>query len=363
MRRRASPDRLILEDARSTRLGGFTASVRLEDRRITVPRAVRIRGDALEWSDEEPGMNHARRTPAELKRTGSSLHLRSTMDDGALWNFMRLHTAPETDLVAFAQRYGVLYLSARGMPNGEPPVAEYPEETVIDSKLIRNLSGGVRIDHAGYRRPVKWRREPLPLWRDWALIVRLLALYGLELREALRRIDPQLLLGRWHLSVPPYADDEHRWVWSEPRFLVSSLAWVRTGRGANDYRPTTLEEQRSQLGGWLDMLAACAGLTLRVTWENGALPKPGLDLPLGEGGWWVSEPNGAWADVVAQLIAMLLGDTNTHICPDCGELYPCQRRRGYCPACRARRRQATRNRTWREHPDYNARRRKGGMTA
>ena len=358
MRRAVSSESVTLEDARAERPRGFAASAEFGERRVVLPRVVRIRDGALEWSNEEPGWDH-RRSLAEYEKAGLSPWVQGKSDDDLLKRFIRLANAPEDAFVTFARRYGVLYLNAAGVPSDEPEMAEYPDETAIHGGVKRAPGGGVMIDRTPRIRPVRWRREPMTLWRDWALLVRLLLLYGLKLRDATARIDPIALLAEWGLEVPPYVDDNDRWSYSEPRFLVAALAWTPTRLGGDDYRPTTLTEQRLELGGWLDLLASRSSARLRVSWRQGSRPWTRIGRPREDDAYWLStDPNDVFGDVVGQLLTMLVGGEKVHICPGCGTPYLCKSRRGFCPACRADRRKATRRATWNRHPEYNDRRRR-----
>lgn len=358
MRRRVSDERITLEDALAVRPRGFAATAATGHRRIVVPRTVRIRDGAVEWSHEEPGWDH-RWSLADYEHAQVGPWCFGKSDQEILRRFIRLSTGSDEDIAAFARRYGVLYLNARGAPGGESTTAEYRAETVFDVKLKASPRGGVAIDPAGRIRPVLWRREPLQVWRDWALIVRLLLLYGRKLRDARVRIDPIALLNDSGIDVPPYTDDQDRWYWSEPRALVAAVSVALARPGNDDYRATSLAEQRRELGGWLDLLVDRSAATLRVDWKQSGRPITRIGRPReGASGWLSGEPNDVFGDVMAQLLTTLLGDSKVNVCPDCGIPYDCAHRRGFCPACRDERRRATRRATWHSHPEYNDRRRR-----
>lgn len=358
MRRLVSVENATLNNEQVEQPGRFAAAAEFGERRIVVPRAVRIRDGMLEWSNEEPGWDH-RRTSAEFDRAGLTPWKQGKANNKLLTRFIALATEPESAIVDFASRYGVLYLNNSGQPGGEPDTNEYPNETVIVGGLRRAPGGGMMIDQTPQIRPVQWRQEPVAFWRDWALIVRLLLLFGLKLREARSRIDPVALVNEWELDVPPYTEDNERWRFSEPRALVFALTRKFDRDSADDYRLTTLDEQRRELGGWLDLMTSLAPISLRVSWQKGEQPRTRIDRTQEEDRTWLStDPNNVFGAIVGQLLTKLQGDTNVHICPGCGATYPCKRRSGYCPDCRAERRKATRLAAWHRHPEYNERRRK-----
>lgn len=86
------------------RPSGFAATATIGQRRIVVPRAVRVRDGALEWSTEEPGWDH-RKSPAEYQAAKESPWRWSKSNDEVLKRFVELYRAPEESIVAFAKRF------------------------------------------------------------------------------------------------------------------------------------------------------------------------------------------------------------------------------------------------------------------
>jgi ribosomal protein L36 len=356
MRRPRTAETIELADAFMARPNGFAAAATLGKRRISVPRAVRIRAGALEWSTEEPGWDH-RRTLAEYQAAKESPWRRGHSDDEILRQFVDLVGASDETIAAFAQEFGVLYLGPKGFPGGSPLGVEYRDETVIDVAYNRGLGGGVSFDPRGEVRPVRWHRETLDGWRAWALITRLVLLYGRKLRTASTRLDAIQLLNEAGLDLPPFSDDKDRSYFTEPRAVVASLTFTSTQSGEARQRLTSLAEQRQELAGWLDLLADLSSASVRVTWEEDDRPRTMIGRPRDDDtGWFSGDPNYVFGDVVLQLLTTILGDEKEHQCPDCGIWYPCERRRGFCPHCRLVRRRATRRVTWQSHPEYNERR-------
>ena len=353
MRRSRTPEQLAIDDLRARRPAHFTASATERRSHGRVPRVLRVRDGFLEWAMEAPGQPV---TIGAMRAAGMELVPRSTLGEPLLWSFIRLHAAGDDAFADFARKFGVLHVSERGVPGGDLRTVKYTDETVIDSATIRTASGGY-LSRAGQERAVKWRREPLYLWRAWSLAIRLLLLYGLELQRATRRIDPVALINRWELDVPPYDDNQDRWRISEPRTLVSEMHFAATEPDPAGDRETTRDEQREVLGWWLDNLADQCGLALRMSWTGADRPRAtiGRSLKTEVSGFFA--PDSVFPDIVERLIDVLESAEGVHVCPDCGEPFPCRRRRGYCPDCRSRRKRANARKTWHEHPKYNARRR------
>lgn len=367
-----SHEQITLDDVRSRGAAPIAAASAERRSVAVVPRVVRVRGDFLEWATEAPGQPV---TIGAMRDAGIELRPRGTLGEPLLWSFITLYAAGDEAIAAFARRSGVLCVSGRGMPGCDLPTVEYAGETVIDNVTSR-LANGVTLSRAGRDRPVQWHREPLPLWRAWSLVIRLLLLYGVELQNTDRRIDPVALVRRWRLDVPPYAeadrwgmppanwaiyppdDEAERWRMSEPRMLVSEMCFTATGPDPANDRETTRDEQREVLGWWLDRLADRCALTLRMGWNTGDRPHATIGRSMLSEMSAIFRPDSIFPDIVARLIDVLANAEGVHICPECGKPYPCRRRRGYCPDCRRERKRANARKTWHEHPEYNAHRRR-----
>lgn len=353
-------ERIALYDARTDRAARFAATVEAARGTVIVPRAVRIRDGALEWSEEAPGWDGTW-SLAQYAEAGATPYTRGRIDDAVLDQFIELYRASDEQIAAFARRYGVPYVQPDGVPNGEPDEVEYPDETYQSNEPVQN-PGGKGFHIGGEReRPVRWCREPVKLWRDWSLIVSLLLRYGLELRDTPGRIEPErfLKVGR-HASVTIDKDAKERWYWSQPRALVSQLAYTSVGPARdNAHRATTGDEQRIILGGWLDLLTDYAGLTMRLAWQATGRLQPRISRSRWEDSESLTNaPNGVFGDIIMQLVNTLLSDRQFRFCPDCGELFKRVGREHACENCRLARRNETKKNTWAKHRDaYNARRR------
>lgn len=368
---RRTADQITIEDARADRSARFTATVEPNQGRVVVPRSVRVRDGALEWSQQAPGWDGTW-SPVQYREAGTSHWTYGRSDDAVLDRFIELYRQPDDSIVDFAGRYGVLYLRPDGVPNGEPEAVEYPGETYLAPMLARTPGGkGVHLA-TPRQRPVEWHRESLALWRDWSLVVRLLTLYGLTLRDTPGDIDPVALLHPWNVWDAVVGDDQPddgRWAFSEPVRLVGDLEYQRVGPARdNAHRPATGEEQRATIGMWLDLLTGYAGPTMRLDWDGtaGLRPRVGRSrwecLPLGA-------PNAVFGDVMVQLVNTLLGDRRVRVCPDCGEPFEHVGRERACTECRLARRNETKRDYWtynghvhnaRRRDDYNAKRRAEG---
>jgi len=358
---RPTDDRIILFDARSDRVERFAVPVDASRGKVIVPRAVRIRDGALEWSQQAPGWDGTW-SEAQYGEAGTAFHTRELVDDTVLDKFIELSGQPDARIAAFARRYGVLYVRPDGVPNSEPEEVEYPGETYRRAVLVKNHDGkGVHLE-VEEESPVRWRRESLALWRDWSVVVRQLAVYGAILRNVPDRIDPESLLTYW--GVEPSSPAENRWVYSQPCSLAVQLAYHQVGTARDGtYRPTTGDEQRRVLGGWLDLLTGYAGLTVRLGWE-GRAPESRIDRSRWEGlGALTNTPNAVFGDVMVQLVNWLVSDRRRHVCPDCGEVFDRPGRERSCDPCRQKRRRASKRQTWAKNGEmYNAKRRAEGRT-
>ncbi|HEV2109532.1 MAG TPA: hypothetical protein VGR16_14830 [Thermomicrobiales bacterium] len=362
-------DFIYIDDALSDRAKRFAATVAPARGNVIVPRAVRVRDGALEWSAQAPGWDGTW-SEAQYAEAGTTHYTRGRIDDQVLKRFIKLFREPDAKVVEFARRYGVLYVQPNGVPNGEPDEVEYPDETYQTVAFVRDRNGKVvglgrrgvgdllHIERANS--PVLWHREPLQLWRDWSLLVRLLLLYGLALRDTANRIEPEALLRQWQIDLPPADDVCERWYMSEPISLVYALTFTRVGPARdNQTRLTTASEQRENLGGWLDSLAGHAGTVMRLDWAREGRLQARIGRSYSENlSWLTNTPNRVFGDVMVQLVNALVGDGQQRICPDCGEPFERKGKETRCEDCRLARKQATQRAKWNKYrARYNQERR------
>lgn len=332
----------------------FGATVEAARGSIIVPRAVRVRDAALEWSSEAPGWDGTL-SPAEHELAGTSHYPRGHSDIEVLDRFIKLYRAPDQQIVDFARHFGVLYLSPGGVPNSEPNEVEYLDETFTGINLVRTADGNGSYLGEPVDRPVRWHREPLQYWRDWSLLVRLLLLYGLELRSTTDRVGPEDRLRQWQIELPPAEDGNERWFRSEPISLIYQLSYEPVGSAQdNQHRLTTANEQRATLGFWLDILMSHAGTGMRLDWKTGVRPQ----VRVGRARSAERSPHGVFGDVMVQLVNTLLGDREHRICPGCAEPFEPEGKEQRCNQCREARKRATQKQKWDRHgAGYNQRRR------
>lgn len=327
MRRAVSASDLRLGESRQHAALSLAAPVEADERFIVRPRVTRIRGEWLEWSMEEPGEDQTKLLSGHEKLFGET----ARVGDGLLWQFIKLWSAPDDRIASFARENGVLFLVSDGRVGGNPAVQAYEDELVL-RRPIRGVPGkdGVYLGAPEWL-PVRWHRESVQHWRDWSLVTYLVLRFGVELRQAAGRVDVERMIEQWRVSIPPQ-DPEPRYHHSEPIFLAACLQWKHPteGRGL-----TSLDDQRLELSGMLDIFAQMAHASLRV--RIGPSPKPEIRVSL-PGPLSVTRPTNPIPDIARQLIQVLVGGERINTCPDCGEPYPCLRRRGRCQVCAARKR-------------------------
>jgi hypothetical protein len=350
--------RRALEDAREFAAPSFAAVADIGRSLIVAPRAVRIRDAALEWSNEKPGWDY--RLPAGEPMTPGVPRFTVGQRDGKLVDrfvfgqrdaklfdrFIRIYRAADEDIAAFATRYGVLFLSPSGDPNGLPTIEGYDEERLVDVRLGAQSNGMDPSDLDAFERPVRWHRESLAGWRAWSLFVRTLLLFCLVAHDTSGLIDPFIRLRDWKLtSYSPRDEDAGWYVAYHYRQFLEQLK-------ANK----TVEDQRFTLGDWLDFLVSHRAMAPRIRWWETDRPTMRLGNPRQED-FIPFQTHPVFGDVLTMTIARVLGAEKQNIC-ECGTPYTCHSRRGYCPECRRERRNATKRGTWAKHgPTYEARRR------
>lgn len=337
----------------------FAATVEAARGGITVPRSVRVRDGALEWSKQAPGWDGTL-SPVEYEQAGMNHYTRSESDIEVLDRFIKLYRAPDQQIVEFARHFGVLYVSPGGTPNSEPEAVEYPTDTFHGFNRVRVANGKGSHLAEPVDRPVTWHREPLRYWRDWSLLARLLWFYGLEMHSATDRVDPEGLLRRWQIELPPAEDVNERWFMSEPISLVYQLSYESVGTARdNQHRLTTADEQRINLGGWLDLLTGYAGTVMRIDWSNGGQ----IRARVGRSRWeelrsFTNTPTCVFGDIMVQLVNTLLWNGQYRICPGCIEPFEPQGKEQRCNRCREARKKATQKQKWDRHgAGYNQMRR------
>jgi len=311
-------DRLV--DARGERAASFGVGAAFRQTRIRMPDVVQVRDGFLEWKDASALIQ------VKYGRT----------DERCLWRFLRLADTPlgqEEAFADFARRYGVLSLNEDGIPGGDPPERPDPDAPPPPRGPTVRRPDGTRVSLS---RPSMWRREPLEAWRAWARHARLLIEFGLALRGD-RRIEPRSLLRRYGVDPGPTGDDV--------QLDDDSPCLERDERGELRLSPygemlyrhlesaESLAHQRVVLAWevqtrWTDL----SEFALRLDW-NGAVPRVLLDLDWRRRGHFV----GPWCfpTLAGQLVATIASEQNVNHCYECGNPYPCIRRkpRGRCPEC------------------------------
>jgi hypothetical protein len=230
--------------------------------------------------------------------------LKADLDRGdVLWPFVRLASADDEAILAFATRWGVLDLCEEHAL----PSAHRPNEAGYDYRQWTDLTeryGTPEMELSAACRPEIWETgwygERVDLWRAWARHWRSACLLLIELAA-----------GR--------AGASENW-----RDLWDNLQNPGVGR---DFARFPIDVQRSALADWVGTWLEQSRVRLDVAWERGyrlqLAPSAGLSGVL-----------------AAQFAAVMSSDTgHSARCSRCGEPYGAERKprsdkKTYCRSCR-----------------------------
>ena len=220
-----------------------------------------------------------------------------------LWRFIRLTTADDEAILAFARRRGVLDLCEEHAF----PSAHSPNSAGYDYRQLAKFTarfGTPPMELAAPCRPeiweTGWYAERTDLWRIWARRWRSASLLLIE-----------LTVGRAGASEN----------WSD---LWAGLHDPADGR---DWSRLPIDVQRSALADWVATWLEQSRVFLDVAWERG------YRLQL-------TPSTGLFGVMAAQFAAVMSSDmSHPSRCSRCGEPYGAERKprpdlNNYCPACR-----------------------------
>jgi hypothetical protein len=297
---------------------------------VEFPARVEVRGDHLEWTDNETGWG---------SRFGK-------IDSSCLRRFVRLAGKPAEQIAAFAQNHGVLYLSSE---NGFPVLEKNDIPFRIDDDypptVGPKIGGELLITHR------LWRQEPIEGWRAWSRYVGIVLVLSYELRKGDRIIAPEVRLRKyidhgdldlglkdtWLEDDSPYLErgPDGAMVLSDLGRTIYNRLWPWRLMRELEQRKTAEEQWR-----WLarDMSARLFPQVEFAIHLDGTADRPQvvLDRPFNErflAGVGVHRTHYVLSSIAGQLLATIRGDMNH--CFDCGLPYPIKRRRarGRCPEC------------------------------
>jgi hypothetical protein len=230
--------------------------------------------------------------------------LKADLDRGdVLWRFIRLATADDAAILAFARQWGVLDLcEEHAFPSGHSPnpagydYRQWAEFTVRFGTPSMKLPPpcSPEIWEKG------WFSERVDLWRTWARRWRSASLLLIE-----------LTVGRAGASEN----------WSD---LWAGLHDPADGR---DFSRLPIDVQHSALKDWVDTWLEQSRVLLNVAWERG------YRLQL-------TSSTGLFGVLAARFAAVMCSDiSHPARCSRCGEPYGAERKprpdsNNYCPACR-----------------------------
>ena len=292
---------------------GGTSGGSLDAARLAVPAAVRLGPDRLEY------------VPGRIDEDAEGWWRLGNRARGALNAFARLAVATnDAGFVRFAERYGVLGLTATGLPCVSPHVP--------------GLSGPETLAETWHGFAVSW--EPIPAWRVYAQNAR--AVMHLATRLRLHSpVDVTAVLSEAGLS-PVTMPQASLGTGVETTAYQKRLLRIRPSIFETNMQGKSLAYQRGWLAAWVTReWLGHAALTPAVTWGEDV---PELHLPVGASD--LSQAASLWPDnmlfnvLAAQLAAFLCsgGKKPSARCAQCREPYqpaawPRPDRANYCPRC------------------------------
>ncbi len=313
---------------------GGTSGERLDAAPMAVPAAVRLGPARLEW------------VPGREDQPQEGWWRHGAPARSALLAFTRLATEPEdVRFVTFAERYGVLGLTAGAMPCVSPHVP--------------GVGGPEQLQEPWHGWAVSW--EPIPAWRIYAQNAKAVMHLATRLRQDGRvRVSEVLsdagLCPDWErnyaaIPAPTWGTDADKSRYWTRLQMFSPSIFVTNMEGKD------LGYQRRWLASWVTHeWIGQAALTPTILWE-GACPE--FCLPVGDNGF--SENRFLWPDnmlfnVLAVQLATFLcsgGEEPSARCDRCRRLYvpkaaPRSDRPNYCPRCRDERNRE-RKKVWARH--------------
>ena len=310
-----------------------------------LPVHVRAQNGILEWAADAAREHDAARELLDGWRAVPPLNAAD-----ALRAFVKLGAAPDAEaaIMAFARRYGVLVLDAKGSPL--PDIGQVPrwyerdgqEVTVVEaapsrppvSRPLATLTRKqARADQAArehrrelLRGAVEWHCEPLDAWRDWARYFAAVQEVAGVLRLR-KRYDRPAIVPRELPAIIPAIGPE---TGTEPDWLLRDLAELlrETGRSGS-----TVADQWA----WLTFQVNRDILALQLVRESlapviaGPVNAPSLRLedarhPIVR---VPRSPESVFPALAGALAAALLDTTpdareKTCRCVDCGKPFPCR---------------------------------------
>jgi DNA-directed RNA polymerase subunit RPC12/RpoP len=280
----------------------FEVTVPLGDLRARVPWGLDLGG-----SGEAPQLQWWRPQHEDFKE-GQSLH-------GCVWRFIDLYDAPDTAILVFARRYGVLGVCEHGQPG-------------VHSRCFPHIWEVRPGEEPG--QSIRWSADPLATWRRYSRMLAGLAGVGLALY--------------WGES-PPLGD------WANVYGIVDAHGTVAevASKASPLWQKRTLAQIMTRI------MTEDAGIYPCLDWPSSEQGTParlllGLAGPRqpGHGPHSIDPPGPAgtlFSTVVAQLAAALTHPDRIYVCSQCGSRFepelqertPRRDRRVLCgPDCRAK---------------------------
>jgi hypothetical protein len=282
--------------------------------RVAVPAEIRLEGEVLSWrkSESAPEM--------EGFRAGEPV-------DRAIWEFLELRDASASDVLRFAQKYGVLAIRSDGLP-----------ATAGERYRTANIYPTPRQDENDPN--VWWFEESVPVWRMYSVSLRAVLAFAIALRAnpnvAFDSVIREYDLGKytWDWFGLPIAaqgaasasDEFYIWeAYLSPGFLLQNLA--RCG-------PLYAQQWLGNFitSNWLNW----GGLMPVINWDKGVAR---MTLSLGQHGFeWALPNNMLFSVLAAQLAALVTSAEFERLdqCSVCGRIFvpaikPGRHSRSFCP--------------------------------
>lgn len=279
--------------------------------KAAVPVEIKRDRDTLLWRRDESNVDF----PLRGFREGAPV-------SQALWRFVALRDAEPEAFLDFAKQFGVLGIRADGLPGTAPE-----HDPKVNMLPPQQIEGGIR-----------WYREPIEVWRMYAVSLRTLLVFANELQRnpavSLDLVIRNYDLGKYtweSFNLPRSTEDgsgisEAFRTWAmflNPGYILFNLA-----QAGPDHARTWLTGFINST--WIDY----AGLKPIISWEDGATR---MTLSLGQHFGAMLPNNSLFSVLVAQLTALVTSEEFERVdqCIVCGKLFvaaikPGRHARAYC---------------------------------